>query len=222
MADLRAVIVMDYQNVHLTAHGLFDVSKHRPPHEALLDPLTFARQVIQKRNSLQKPGMDKAVLKHVRVFRGQPSPVHDPKPYARNQAQKAQWERDKRVTVTTRPLKYQYVYDDDGNATTDSDGARIWTEKREKGIDVLCALAVMTEALKSDVDLVILASADSDLVPALDQALELGTAKTETTSWFDPTRPRKSSQLRPTEKVIWNTRLGEEEFKRTWDLTHYR
>lgn len=222
MADLRAILVVDYQNVHLTGHGLFDVSRFGPAHEALVDPLNFARQVIVKRNALQKPGMAKAVLKQVQVFRGQPSPLHDAQAYGRNQAQKAQWERDKRVSVTPRPLKYQYVYDDDGHAQVDADGIRIWTSKTEKGIDVLCALAVITAALSSDVDLVILASADSDLVPALDKALELGTAKIETTSWFNPDRARKSSQLRPSHRTIWNTRLGEEEFKRTWDTTEYR
>lgn len=221
MSDLRAVIVMDYQNVHLTGHGLFDVSRHGPAHAALVDPLNFAHQVIQKRNALQKPGMDKAVLRKVVVFRGQPSPIHDAKAYARNQSQKAHWERDKRVTVTLRQLKYQYEYDDDGNALLDADGKRIWTSKSEKGVDVLCALAVVTEALKTDVDAVILASADSDLAPALDHALDLGAAKIETTSWFNPQRPKKSSQLRPTTRNVWNTRLGEEEFKRCWDTSAY-
>ncbi|MGH3611578.1 MAG: hypothetical protein ACRDRK_02950 [Pseudonocardia sp.] len=83
---------MDYQNVHLTAHELFAVSKHLPRHESLVDPLHFANQLITARNRAQRPGMDHAVLAHVLVYRGQPSAEHDPKPYARNQAQKAHWE----------------------------------------------------------------------------------------------------------------------------------
>lgn len=30
MTDLRAVVVIDYQNVHLTGHGFFEVSKYGP------------------------------------------------------------------------------------------------------------------------------------------------------------------------------------------------
>ncbi len=220
MNDLRAVVVMDYQNVHLTAHGLFDVSRHRPRHESLVDPLNFANQLMIRRNGLQRPGMAHAVLTKVLVFRGQPSPEHDADAYARNQAQKAHWQRDDRVCVTLRPLKYKYQYDD-GNVLLDDDGRRVWVGKSEKGVDVLCALALVIESLNPDVDLVVLASADSDLAPALDQALALRTAKIETTSWFDPARPKKSSQLRPSERAVWNTRLGEEEFKRCQDLTAY-
>ena len=46
MSDLRAVVVIDYQNVHLTGHGLFACSRYAPAHEALVDPLLFANQLI--------------------------------------------------------------------------------------------------------------------------------------------------------------------------------
>jgi hypothetical protein len=218
---LRAVVVMDYQNVHLTGDGLFDISRYRQPHESLVDPLNFGHQLLIKRNCLQRAEMPPATLARVRVFRGQPSPLHDPKAYARSQAQKAHWERDPQVAVTLRPLKYRYRYDENGSPLLDENGQRMWTGKVEKGIDVLCALALVTEALRPDVDLVILASADSDLSPALDEALQLRQAKIETTSWFDLGRPKNSSQLRPTGRNVWNTRLGEQEFVRCWDLTDY-
>lgn len=44
MPDLRAVVVVDYQNVHLTGHELFAVSRHLPRHESLVDPLHFSNQ----------------------------------------------------------------------------------------------------------------------------------------------------------------------------------
>jgi hypothetical protein len=59
---------MDYQNVHLTAHELFAVSRHLPRHESLVDPVHFGIQLIAARNRAQRPGMDHAVL----VYRGQP------------------------------------------------------------------------------------------------------------------------------------------------------
>lgn len=222
MPDLRAAVVVDYQNVHLTAHELFPISKHLPRHESLIDPVHFGNQLISTRNHAQRPGMDHAVLAQMLVYRGQPSAEHDPKPYARNQAQKAHWERDPRVTVHHRPLKYRYERDSTGQLVYGADGKRIVESKGEKGIDVLCALAVVREARRSDVDLVILASHDSDLEPALDEALTLHSAKIETFCWHDPNQRHRIRQLRPgNDRSIWNTRLGETEFRNCWDLTNY-
>ncbi len=81
--------------------------------------------------------------------------------------------------VVHRPLKYRYERDAAGRPRIGIDGKRIVESKCEKGIDVLCALALVREAQRPDVDLVILASHDSDLEPALDEALVLGSAKIE-------------------------------------------
>jgi len=223
MDSLRTAVIMDYQNVHLTAHGLFDGSKHRPQHESLVDPLLFANQLIGARNQTQKVGYAAASLSKVLVYRGQPSSEHDPQAYARSQRQKAQWERDQRILVTLRPLKYFYSYDEFGDRLRDGDGKFVVNGKREKGIDVLCALAVVREARNPDIDLVILASQDSDLEPALDEALDLHLAKIETYCWYDPSKRHMSRQLRPTaHTAAWNTRLGETQFKKCWDPTDYQ
>lgn len=223
MTDLRAVVVVDYQNVHLTAHDRFAVTRHRSKHESLVDPLLFAQRLLEARNRSQAAGHPAAVLRRVLVYRGMPTAEHDPKMYARSQAQRAQWERDQRVQVTLRPLKYDYERDLDGRPARGPDGKRVVLGKREKGIDVLCALAVVREAARSDVDLVVLASHDSDLEPALDEALDFGTAKIETFTWFDPDQPHRTRQLRPASgRRLWNTRLTEQEFVRCWDPTDYR
>lgn len=222
MPDLRASVVVDYQNVHLTAHELFPASKNLPRHESLIDPVHFGNQLIIARNRAQRPRMDHAVMSAVLVYRGQPSAEHDPKPYARNQAQKAHWERDPRVAVHYRPLKYRYERDRDGQLIYGPDGGKIVASKAEKGIDVLCALALVREARRPDVDLVILASHDSDLEPALDEALASHSAKVETFCWFDSGQPRRVRQLRPGQgRTVWNTRLGETEFVNCWDRTDY-
>lgn len=64
MTGLRAVVVIDYQ-IHLTGHGLFACSRYNPPHEALVNPLHFANQLISAHNRAQRPGMDHAALSHV-------------------------------------------------------------------------------------------------------------------------------------------------------------
>lgn len=216
---LRTCVVVDYQNMHLTAHGLYDSTKFGPKHECLLDPLAFAANLISARNAGQRPGYPEAELTAVEVYRGLPSSKYSPKDYARSQAQRAQWERDPRVKVKLRPLQYRARYDSAGSPVLDQDGRPIIEEVREKGVDVLCALAVVRAAASPDLDLVILASHDTDLEPALDEGLRFPRAKVETCQWYLPGRYTK--QLKPEGRPVWNTRLGESEFKRSWDLTNY-
>lgn len=222
MDDLRAVIVVDYQNVHLTGHGLFASARCMAKHETLVDPLLFGIAVIAARNRAQRIGMAHAVLRKVLVYRGLPAPKHDTDGYARNLAQKAQWERDPRVQVTLRPLKYEYQRAADGRPATDAYGREKIISVKEKGVDVLCALAMVREAQDPDTDLVILASSDSDLAPALDEVRRLGSAKVETCCWFDRVN-RRGYRIHPTDRSrpIWNTNLDEQVFRSVWDKTHY-
>jgi uncharacterized LabA/DUF88 family protein len=219
--ELRAAVIMDYQNVHLTGAGLFE--PNTPKHECLIHPLHYANHLIQARNKNQRQGLPTARLERVLVHRGLPSAEHDPKPYARNLAQKTEWERDPRVKVTLRPLKYRYERTEDGRKATDATGRPIIVERLEKGVDVLCALALIREARDPNIDLVILASQDTDLEPALDEALALGTAKVETASWYDNVDWRASKEIRPRRPArIWNTRLNAQAFMSAQDRKDYR
>jgi hypothetical protein len=222
--NLRASVIIDYQNIHLTGHNSFSGTQHLPRHETLVDPLLFVQQLLATRNANQRPGQPVAVLKRVLVFRGIPAPEHDPKGYARNLAQKSQWERDDRVRVTLRPLKYEYQRDAMGRHATDINGKKIVTGRpREKGVDVLCALATAREAQEPDVDLVILASSDSDLSPAIDEVRRLGTAKIETFCWWN-THLKRGFQIHPSDRSrpIWCTRLDEQAFRASHDRTSYQ
>ena len=87
----RVGVFLDYQNVHLTAHGLF-MPYGSPVYDALLHPVQLADRVVSKRR-------DGGELHIVRVFRGRPNPAHQPVPAAANDAQTAAWERDPRVEV---------------------------------------------------------------------------------------------------------------------------
>lgn len=122
--------------------------------------------------------------------------------------------------MTPRPLRYHYLRSEGGRPRIDGTGEKTVLGKDEKGVDVLCALAIVREALLPEGDLVILASQDSDLEPALDEGIRLSTAKIETFCWFDPTQPHRTRRLRPGGgRTLWNTRLTETEFRKCWDLT---
>ena len=206
-------VVIDYQNLHLTAAQLFANSD--PIHKSLIDPLLFLNELISERNSLQDSHYPLAMVTKILVYRGLPSAEHDPKNYARNMAQKASWERDPLTKVIYRPLKYPHQYDSNGNKRF-----RV-SKPEEKGIDVLCALALVRETQNSEIDAVILASQDTDLVPALNEALAYGSAKIETFCWY-ASGNRSSREIRPEGARIWNTRLNQKHFQNSLDKRKYQ
>lgn len=220
MSQLRTAIVIDYQNLHLTAHGLFD--RYRPPHESLIHPGQYAKNLIQRRNSIIRD-QSVAVLAEVDVYRGLPSAKHDPVIYGRNLAQKSQWEKDPSIHVTHRPLKYTYEYAEDGTKATDEQGNFFITKREEKGVDVLCALGLVRRSLEKDIELVILCTQDSDLSHAIDEVLHYGQARVETASWFIKGEYRRSKEIRTNLKgiQIWNTRMGQREFFGSIDRKQY-
>lgn len=218
---LKTAVIMDYQNVHLVGHEAFPSTRHLERHKSLVDPLLFSYELLQQRNAMMKPGYAKATLQDVWVYRGLPSSEYDPDDNARSLAQQHHWERDRRVHVILRPLRYRLERDATGRPLRDVNGNVPITEKREKGVDVLCALAVVREAARLDIDLVILASHDSDLEPAIDEARELTQTKIETFRWNSPDdfvyQLRSGNRARP----IWCTKLGERSFTAIRDLTPY-
>lgn len=168
---------MDYQNIHLTAHGRF-APYQTPVHEVLIHPLLFAEQLLSIRAQRQMDERQKrAVLTDVFVYRGQPGNLQQPNLYRVTQAQKAEWTRDRRVHVTYRSLKYAPN-----------------RPPQEKGIDVLVAINLVRLAEVGQHDVVVLAAHDTDLEPALEMAAERGRSKIETSGWegggTTPPRPR--------------------------------
>lgn len=197
----RVALLIDYQNIHLTARDTF-----APPgttaQATLVHPGLFADQLMSHRASRQgDPDQAAAVLERVLVYRGAPSNVHDSRLYAASQAQRAEWTRDRRVQVHYRPLRYPR------NWPTDA--------AREKGIDVLLAINLVRLSTDPDVDVVILATHDTDLEPALEMAAASGRAKIETAGWANRKR------LRPQGRNLWHTALDGTHFVASRDRRNY-
>lgn len=211
---LAMAIVVDYQNVHLTGASLF--LPGRPPEEGLIDPFRFACQVAQARNAKIDDEAYHAAVKRVEVFRGLPIPEDDPEAYGRNQAQKEEWERGHHdvVGVTLRPLKYSWEYGDGRKVP-------VRESRREKGVDVLCALALVDLARSGLYDVVVLASRDTDLAPALDNAARTTRKKIEAVKWYDRADPRTCGNIR-TRAKIWTTSMTRQHFTASLDPRTYR
>lgn len=225
-APLRATVILDYQNVHLTAHDIFRPGQ--PTHHAVIDPNLFARRAVAERNARQREGFPHARASRVLVFRGLPHSEYDPEQNSTCMAQAKTWRRAG-AYVELRDLKYSFQRGADGRPIQDIHGKKVpLGPGREKGIDVLCALACVREAGRPDTDLVILASRDTDLVPALDEVFDLSFAdpktfaKIETASWYKK-NGRMFGNLRPSDgRRIWNTNLNEACFEASLDRTNYR
>ena len=88
----------------------------------------------------------------------------------------------------------------------------------EKGIDVLLAVDMVRGAYQDKFDTAVVASADTDLRPALQETLRAG-KRVETASWSGP--ESGFSALRVPGHRIWTHRLGREHFERVRDTTNY-
>lgn len=227
---LRAAVVIDYQNVHLTAHNTFD--PRGPEWESIIEPMQFSRTAIAYRNKRQRPGYPSASLSRVKVFRGLPHADYDPAQHRRCMHMAANW-RQAGADVQLRDLKYEYQRDYAGRPILDENGKKIpMGVPREKGVDVLCALACVNAALDPGIDLVILASRDTDLVPVLDEihdrhSKDKSTARIETVSWYNSRWREEGAQnagsLRATlPRRIWNTNLDRQAYEASLDRTSYR
>ena len=208
----RMAVVIDYQNVHMTAGNVF--MRGRPREESLISPLKFGERLAYIKNESLKEA-EKVELRHVEVFRGLPLPEDPNGGYIRNVAQRESWENESNgiVTVTLRPLKYDI-------AGHGSRSKPVWGTAREKGVDVLCALALCRLARSGEYDVVVLASRDTDLAPAIDEACSYGTAKIEAVKWYSPEVGWTRGSLK-TRQRIWTTSMKEEDFRACLDTRAY-
>lgn len=206
-------VIIDYQNIHLTAHDCF-APPGTPKHETLIHPLLFAEQVMKRRRAALTPQWIAGVsdlppigeLAHVAVYRGAPANQHDCVAYSRAQAQRSEWTRDPRVKVTYRTLRYQWD-------STVGD----WS-KQEKGVDVLTALDAYRKAVQGTYDVVILASHDTDLIPVLET---YNTDRNENSGRLETTGWQGCNRLKAREVTTWDTRLDAKAFVLSRDRRNY-
>lgn len=189
-------IFVDYQNVHLSVAEAF-APPGTPPHTTLVHPARFADALMARRVLAGRGG----TVDEIHVYRGQPNAKHQPDMTSRNKAQAAEWSRDRRVKMHTRPLRYP----------------RNWpTDKaREKGVDVMLACEFVRCALEGAADTLIMASRDTDLVPALEMARDLGKSNIEVTTW------QNCSRLRFASEPLWCTFMQGPDYVASKDPRQY-
>ncbi|MCY3861548.1 MAG: NYN domain-containing protein [bacterium] len=205
MPNTRVAVFIDYQNVYHGARDLFFSSGRIPSPLGSIDPLRFGVLLCD----LGKVKDPRRVLAGVRVYRGQPDSRSGMKLSRSFDRQVEAWKQMPGVTVRTRPLTY--------HRTSNPGQKPKWTAE-EKGVDVMMALDISIGARNDVYDVAIIASSDSDFVPALEDAVHVG-KRVETATWWIPKSPR--GQLRLPGRNIWNHCLDKSQFDLVRDDTDY-
>jgi len=156
----RTIVFVDYQNMYRSARDAFGLAAESGL-VGNVRPYGLGRQMVREGDR---------TLVQVRVYTGIHTPQRHPKLNAMMQRRMSAWiaERPDQVEVFPRPLKYG------------KDGPR------EKGVDVEIAIDFVRLALEDAFDVGVLASADSDLVPALQFVVDKFPEKTLVTLGFAP------------------------------------
>jgi uncharacterized LabA/DUF88 family protein len=168
VAPLRVWVFIDAQNLYRDARDAFHA--HTAPSSfGQVDPRRFGL-LLAARSSARDPRPRR--LEEVRIYTGTPSSSKEPKTSAAHMRQRQAWERQG-VKVLARPLRYP----------------KGWPSQKavEKGVDVALAVDMVFNAARRRYDVGIVASTDTDLLPALEAVSELrsaqGQPQVEVTCW---------------------------------------
>ena len=200
----RVAVFVDYQNMYHGARRAFGDPAADAPSLGHLHPAALARLLADLGRAVD-PGR---VLVATSVYRGEPGRLSHRKLRTSFARQTSRWRADPTVTVRTAPLRYRRDM---------ASGATAWRAE-EKGIDVLLAVDVVRGCYVDDFDTAVVASADTDLVPALDEALRAG-KRVETASWSGP--ETGFTALRVSGRRVWDHRLDHNHFTLVQDTTDY-
>jgi uncharacterized LabA/DUF88 family protein len=195
---VRAVVFIDHQNMYKGAREAFGWKLERG-HYGNFKPLALARLLAPEAEH---------ELAQVRIYTGVPHPEHNRLGHAITQRRIEAWRLadPERVHVFPRTLRYPPP------------------EGREKGVDVHLAVDLVRLAIEDAYELLILCSADTDLVPALEFVHgRFPEKRIETVAW-NPIRgcePDTAAPLDIPGGGVTRRRVSLTEFERLIDRTNY-
>lgn len=145
------------------------------------------------------------IVGEVRIYTGRPDSSKEPNTYAAHMKQCNAWSKAG-ATLITRMLRYSANWPNE--------------KAQQKGVDVAIAIDFATCALDREYDVGIIASADSDLRPALEFVHKrlAATCHIEVAAW---TSPQTKSRLSIPGTNIWCNWLSRNDYDSIADLTDY-
>ena len=202
----RVAVFIDYENIRFGAREVFGDPQRDPYTFGHVEPQKLALTLTQLGEKVD-PTRE---LTAVYVYRGKPGPKSGPRAQAGSARQFDSWKAHSLVRVRSRPLRYQPTAWTMGQPTA-------WRAE-EKGIDVLMALDIAIRARDDHYDVAVVVSADSDLVPAIEAALDAG-KRVETAMWWSSEHSRRRMKV-PGQR-LWNHALDADCFAQVRDDTDY-
>ena len=202
----RVSVFIDYENVRFAAREVFGDPRRDPYTFGHVKPLGLALMLTELGNKVDSA----RELTEVKVYRGRAGSKSGPRVQAGSARQFAAWESQSLVTVRSRPLRYQPIAWSMGSPTA-------WRAE-EKGIDVMMALDIAIGARDDAYGVAVVVSADSDLVPAVEAALDAG-KRVETAMWWSPEDPHR--RMKVPGRRLWNHALDFSRFAQVRDDTDY-
>jgi len=199
-------VFIDYENTRFGAREVFGDPQRDPYTFGQVKPLRLA-VLLKQLGEKVDPARE---LTAVYVYRGRPGTKSGAQAQAGSARQLDAWESQPLVTVRSRPLRYQPTAWSMGQPTA-------WRAE-EKGIDVLMALDIAIGAREARYDVAVVMSADSDLAPAIEAALDAG-KRVETAMWWSPEHPHR--RMRVPGRRLWNHALDATRFSQVRDDTDY-
>lgn len=193
----RTTLFVDYQNMYRGARESFGWEAHGGQF-GNFRPYSLGRQVVRE------PGR---VLAEVRIYTG----VHTPQ---RNAAQHAQMQRRMEAWVAAAPDKVQVF----------PRSLRYGQNRppQEKGVDVELAIDLVSLAIDDKFDVVVLASTDTDLVPALQFVADRFPEKTiETLAYEAKEGYEANAALDLSRGIVQRRSITESDFVRIADRTNF-
>lgn len=160
--EVRVGVLIDWQNCYRSARDAFGFDKSAPGKCGQVDPVKLARLLATANG---RGGSGK--LSKVRVYTGVASQQRDPQTYAASRRHHQAWRNagGEQIEVITRTLNYRTK------------------PPREKGVDVAIAIdLVRTTLFEPEHDVVVLWSADTDLLPAIELIASRG-KRIEVATW---------------------------------------
>ncbi len=156
-----------------------------------------------------------AELAGVRVYTGRPDGSLAPKTYGAHMRQCATWAKDPAITLKARPLRYPWGTPPPALGGPDRKG-------EQKGVDVQLAIDLVRMYMREEYDVAILASTDTDLLPAVEMLYEvdrgLGVSPIEVSAWSSD---KMRKRLHLAGHAVWCHKLDAAAYAKCRDLTDY-
>ena len=191
----KTVVLFDAQNFYRGARRAFFDDRGDSSRLGQFWPRAVAEMIVGRDEGRELSG--------VRIYTGRPARTKQPRGHAANVRQSEAWSRSG-VGVYPRLLRYP----------------RSWpaSPPYEKGVDVELAVDTVSLSLRRECEVIVVASADTDLLPAVAEVRRRTDVLVEVAGWWGA---QSRQRLSVPHRNVWCHWLRRDDYERVRDDTNY-